>query len=79
MRKLLVAVLLMCACVEADTTSGTIEIAYSPTDEWSFSLGLSSTQPALTADGKRVRFPFLDLVSPANNYTGLYFGFGYTL
>lgn len=52
-----------------DLTSGSVSLEYVPFEQWSFSFGVSSQQPALTADGKSVRFPFFDFVSPANNYT----------
>lgn len=64
---------------ENDTTFGLISATYAPTDHWSFSLGVSSAQPVMTADGKSVRFPFYDFVSPANNFTSWYLSVGYQL
>ena len=64
---------------DSDNTSGLLEISYSFLDHWQVALGSSSQQPARTADGKSIRFPFFDVVSPANNYTGLYFNLAYSL
>ena len=36
------------------------------------SVGLSSGQPAWTMDGKYLRFPFWDFISPANGFSSAY-------
>jgi len=56
----------------ADWTWGIIEANYQPLSYLIVALGISSLQPALTADAKSVRFPFYDFVSPHNNYTKWY-------
>jgi len=68
----------------SDNTSGLIEVAYgfaddSPASGLALAIGVSSQQPARTADGKSIRFPFFDVVSPANNYTGVYFNVAYSM
>jgi hypothetical protein len=55
-----------------DSTIGSWDVSYELFDHYTFSLGIYSWQPARTADGKKIRFPFYDFVSPANNYTTLY-------
>lgn len=55
-----------------DTTSGTIELGYTLDDSLSFAFGTNSTQPARTEDGRALRFPFYDLISPAQNHTTWY-------
>jgi hypothetical protein len=57
---------------EFDSTSGSVDVRWAPRDDLALSLGLASVQPARTADGKALRFPFWDLVSPANNFSALY-------
>lgn len=57
---------------EDDSTSGTIEVAYELDDRLSFALGVTSQQPAKTADGKSLRFPFYDFISPASNFSAWY-------
>jgi long-subunit fatty acid transport protein len=64
---------------EDDTTSGSIEVAYAFDDHWSLAGGIASSQPAKTAGGKSLRFPFFDFISPANNYTGYYLYLSYDL
>jgi hypothetical protein len=56
----------------ADFTAGVVEAAYAIHDNLSLALGVTSLQPALTADGTSLRFPFYDFVSPNNNYTRWY-------
>jgi hypothetical protein len=56
----------------ADWTWGIIEASYQPLSYLVVALGISSLQPALTADAKNVRFPFYDFVSPHENYTKWY-------
>jgi hypothetical protein len=63
---------------EADTTSGSLDVTWAPREDLGLSLGLSSLQPARTADGKRLRFPLWDLVSPANNFSALFLEVRYT-
>lgn len=53
----------------ADWTSGSLEVAYRPLDRVVVAAGVASLQPALTADGKSVRFPFYDFISPTSNFT----------
>lgn len=56
----------------SDFTWGLIELGYQWRPHVVFGVGLSSRQPALTADGDAIRFPFWDFVSPANNYSKFY-------
>ncbi|MBM4397861.1 MAG: hypothetical protein FJ087_19525 [Deltaproteobacteria bacterium] len=58
---------------QRDRTYGTIDVSYQPWEHFGFSLGVSSTQPAKTADNKSFRFPFFDFTSEGNNYTTFYF------
>jgi hypothetical protein len=58
---------------QRDKTFGVIDVSYQPWEHFGFSLGLSSAQPAKTADNKSVRFPFFDFSSEGNNYTQIYF------
>jgi hypothetical protein len=55
-----------------DFTSGGIELGYQWRKHLVFGAGLTSRQPALTADGDWPRFPFWDFSSPANNYSRVY-------
>jgi hypothetical protein len=57
---------------EGDTTSGSIELAYQLDDRLSFAFGVTSQQPARTADNKSLRFPFYDFISPAQNFSAWY-------
>ncbi|MFH1807783.1 MAG: hypothetical protein ABIJ09_03505 [Pseudomonadota bacterium] len=61
------------AAGQIDSTWGTIDITYQPWEHLAFSAGMSSLQPAFTADNKYLRFPFFDFVSTADNYTAFYF------
>lgn len=56
----------------ADLTWGTLELAYQWRQHYVFALGLTSRQPALTADGSAPRFPFWDFISPSNNFSKAY-------
>jgi hypothetical protein len=58
----------------SESTSGNIGYSYSvPIDTpLSISTGISSGQPAWTMDGKNLRFPWFDFVSPNNNFTSFY-------
>ncbi len=58
---------------QRDRTYGVLDITYQPWEHFGFSLGLSSAQPAKTADNKSFRFPFFDFSSEGNNYTTVYF------
>lgn len=58
---------------QRDRTYGTLDLTYQPWEHFGFSLGLTSQQPAKTADNKRFRFPFFDFSSEGNNYTNVYF------
>lgn len=57
----------------SDKTYGVIDVTYQPWEHVGFSLGISSIQPAKTADGSSIRFPFFDFTSAPNNYTNFYF------
>jgi hypothetical protein len=59
--------------VPRQSTSGNIAVSYVPQSWLFFTVGASSQQGALTADGKGLRFPFWDFVSPYNNFSSLYF------
>ncbi len=48
---------------QADTTWGLISVGYDVNDHFNLALGLSSAQPARTADQKGYRFPFFDFQS----------------
>jgi len=52
-----------------DITSGSLGFNYNLTDVFSVSFTLSNDGPPKTFDNKSLRNPFLDLVSPANNFT----------
>jgi len=52
-----------------DVTSGSLGFNYNLTDVFSVSFTLSNDGPPKTFDNKSLRNPFLDLVSPANNFT----------
>ncbi len=54
---------------QVDSTWGLISLGYDINDHFSLSLGMSSSQPAKTADQKGYRFPFFDFQSGsyANN------------
>lgn len=58
---------------QSDSTWGTLEISYMPWEHIAFALGMSSLQPAFTADNKYLRFPWYDFVSPSENMTVFYF------
>jgi len=58
---------------QRDSTFGVIDLTYQPWQHYGFSLGVSSYQPAKTADNKSFRFPFFDFSSEANNFTNFYF------
>ncbi len=57
----------------SDTTQGVIDLTYQPWRHYGFSIGISSYQPAKTANNKSIRFPFFDFISEANNFTNFYF------
>lgn len=57
----------------ADSYTSTFDVSYALDATWNFSAGVNTTQPVLTADNKSFRFPLVDVTSPANNYSGLYF------
>lgn len=54
---------------QVDSTWGLLSVGYDINDHFGLSLGLSSSQPAKTADNKGYRFPFFDFQSGnyANN------------
>lgn len=55
-----------------DVTTGSLEVSWTPLAHFAVDLGVTSAQPALTADGKSLRFPFYDFISPSNNFTRWY-------
>lgn len=57
---------------QRDKTYGVLDVTYQPFEHFGFSAGISSTQPAKTADNKSFRFPFFDFSSEGNNYTTFY-------
>jgi hypothetical protein len=59
--------------VPRQATSGNASLSYIPLPWLFFTVGASSFQGALTADGKGLRFPFWDFVSPYSNNSQLYF------
>lgn len=58
---------------QSDITSGGLDLSYQATEHLAFSIGVSSMQPARTADNKSWRFPFYDFVTPGNNFSAFYF------
>ena len=56
----------------ADLTSGSLVVSFAPIDHVTASIGISSSQPAKTADNSRLRFPFFDFESPASNFTRVF-------
>ncbi len=56
-----------------DWTYGVLDLTYQPWRHYGFSWGISSYQPAKTANDKSFRFPFFDFSTEANNYTNFYF------
>jgi hypothetical protein len=59
--------------VPRQTTSGNLSISYVPTSWLFLTVGASSFQPALSADGTSFRFPLWDFTSPYNNFSQVYF------
>jgi hypothetical protein len=55
-----------------DLTSGSLTASWFPTPWFSLSVGTSSFQPLLYADGTWARFPFWDFVSPRNNFSTVF-------
>lgn len=53
----------------SDLTVGELSLSWQMLPRLGLSGGVSSTQPALTADNRALRFPLYDFVSPANNFT----------
>ena len=53
-------------------TSGDITATYIPVPWLNLSAGAGSSQPFLTADGKGMRFPLWDFVSPYNNFSSFH-------
>jgi len=64
---------------DSDTTSAYFELGYEIQKSWAVAAGVSSGQPARTEDGKNIRFPFYDFISPANNYSGFYLSLSHSL
>lgn len=58
---------------QADMTSGVLDLSYQVNPHLALSLGVSSAQPARTADNQFWRFPFFDFVTPGNNFSAFYF------
>lgn len=61
----------------ADYTWGIIETSYQPVKWFSAALGISSMQPALTAQ-RNLRFPFYDFIHAQDNYTKWYLTAAFT-
>jgi len=67
---------------QRDLTWGVVEVAYDYNEHLGLAAGVSSFQPAKTADGKSFRFPFFEYLSsddcrdgrcdPVNNFTSFY-------
>jgi len=57
----------------ADTVTAALDLSFQYTERIGFSAGLATTQPVLRADNAAFRFPLVDVETPANNYSGLYF------
>lgn len=57
---------------QRDITWGIIDLSYQLNDWLTYSVGISSYQPAKTEDGQRLRFPFWDVEGRAENYTTFY-------
>lgn len=55
-----------------DYTFGSLDLSYQLHDHVIVAGGISSLQPAKTADNKSFRFPFWDFVSPSNNFSKFY-------
>ncbi len=53
-------------------TSSDISMTYIPVGWLWLTVGASSSQPFLTSDGKGMRFPLWDFVSPYNNFSSMY-------
>lgn len=64
---------------ESDSTYGSLSLNYQILPQLTTSFGVYSFQPARTADGQSLRFPFFDFVSPANNFTTWFLSVDYTL
>lgn len=56
----------------ADVASTTLDLTWQRSERLAFSFGVSTTQPVRTADNRSLRFPLLDVATPANNYSGFY-------
>jgi hypothetical protein len=54
-------------------SSGNLSATWIPAGWVFLTLGVNSFQPALAADGKGLRFPIWDFVSPYNNFSQIYF------
>lgn len=65
--------------VPRQSTSGNVSVSYVPVPWLYLTVGANSQQGALTADGKGLRFPFWDFVSPYNNNSSLYFDTTFSL
>jgi len=57
---------------QRDLTRGILDLSYQFGPHVTYSVGISSYQPAKTEDGQRLRFPFWDLEGRAENYTSFY-------
>ena len=57
----------------ADVAMTTLDLAYQLTGQLGFSAGVITEMPTRTADNRRFRFHLIDLATPANNYSSLYF------
>lgn len=58
--------------VPRQATNSDISMTYMPASWLWLSLGAQSSQPFLTSDGKGMRFPLWDFVSPYNDFSSFY-------
>ena len=58
---------------QRDNTWGIVDVSYAVNDHLDLSVGTSSLQSAMSADGKHLRFPWFDFEGPQSNTTSLYF------
>lgn len=58
-----------------ESTSGSLSYTYTVPVDFNMFLttGVFSQQPLYTADGQNLRFPLYDFVTPANNFSGVFF------
>lgn len=61
------------------STTTSLWVSYAPLAWLSFSAGTWTFQDLFTSDGKWVRFPFWDFISPRTNYSTLFFSTTFTI